>query len=58
MATTSTPEQIEKELSKNDKAIVAKTESQKAQGKDFQLDPYGPGVVPERQWQKQKKAAQ
>lgn len=49
----------EKELNKlnekHDKAFLAKAEKQFADGKDFELDPYGPGVVPEGVWKKAKK---
>lgn len=50
--------ELAKELKKHDSALIKKAARQAEQGKDFVLDEhgYGPGVVPEAAWKKQKKA--
>ena len=50
--------ELAKELKKHDSAVITKATSQAEKGKDFNLDEhgYGPGVVPESVWKKQKKA--
>lgn len=60
MARAIDEEVLAKELEKHDSAFVKKAEKQAIEGKDFELDPvgYGPGVVPESVWKKQKKAGE
>lgn len=47
--------ELNKILNKHDRTFTAKAEKQFAEGKDFELDAYGPGVVPETIWKKAKK---
>ena len=49
---------LEKELQKNDSAVLKKAEKQAIEGKDLVLDPHGPGLVPETIWKKHKRGAE
>lgn len=55
MAKRSTERQIKKNQDKTHDAIQKKIESQYKLGKEFYVDAYGPGVVPEKKWQQAKK---
>ena len=55
MAIAANDKQLEKIKKAHETALAKKIESQEKQGKWFELDAYGPGVIPEAKWKQMKK---
>jgi hypothetical protein len=55
MAKRPTEKQIREKQNATQKAIEKKVDAQYKLGKEFHIEPYSPGVVPEKKWQQAKK---